>query len=154
MTNRQPARPGNLLLNLVTQLIVGVGVSSIVTSIAFALISFFFGDFRPNDAGEVASLLFMGVLLTTLYSIPLVLLLVVVGDYIDRRVLAIPSKGMGFVLIIGGLGLGFALLSAYLLVESFSFDFQQQVIRNAMISAAIGGGSAGTVIAYRIGGKR
>ncbi|MGE3801909.1 MAG: hypothetical protein AB7H80_12890 [Candidatus Kapaibacterium sp.] len=154
MTNRQPARPRNFLLSIVTHLIVGVGVSSIITSIAFALISFFFGDFRPNDVGEVASLLFIGVLLTTLYSIPLALLLIVVGDYIDRRVPAISSKGMGFVLIIGGLGLGFALLSAYLLVESFSFDFQQQVIRNAMISAAIGGGSAGTVIAYRIGGKR
>ena len=153
MKDQQRNRPGNLLLKMTLNLFAGAMAAGVTTALTFMVAEIIR---RGNlfDVREGLSLFSLVVIITIMYSLPGVLVLILGGEYIARRVPIIPTKGVAFVLLLGVTGLGLALLASLFMMWSLSFGINDDLRGITMLSAGIGGIVAGVVVAMRIGGKK
>ncbi len=159
MTNRQPTRSGNPLLRLATNTLFGVAAGALVWSLTFVVAT------HRSGAGEGASIeglvsmfLFLAPI-AAMFSLPAVLMLNLIGDYVDRRVPFLSSRGVGFVVMLGVVGLALAVGEGFIVTRIFTAnegvgDRGAVLTRSILFAAATGGMVAGITVAFRIGGKK
>ena len=154
MTDRKSTYPGKGIMRLTTDLVVGTGVGSFVMTLSYILLSFRFGQMSLIDnIQEIASLLFILLLIALIYFIPITLMILLAAILILRSRNAFASDGFTLVLLLGLLGIGLGVLASLLMVEMLGLDGDQELVRNGMMAAGVGGAAAGAVIGFRKGGK-
>ena len=153
MSYPRQKRPRNLLAQMILNLLAGSIAGAAATSLVYVIAEII--RLGPlSDAGDRLMFFLLVIMIALIYSVPVVLVLVFAGEYIARRVAVIPSKGIGFVLLLGVSGFGLALLANLFMIWSLSFDLNEGLIRNTMVAASVGGTVAGVIVAIRIGGKK